>query len=112
MESEHSEISNFLSKYTLAQLDSETTVVHSRHSSYLAKSIQLDSSQTDIDSVIETLEQHQTLSQNHLLTLLNYSAIAKPNSTIYTVRTLYQYASLSLKEEIANRKAENARFKE
>lgn len=97
MQSEHSEICDFLTKYSLSQRDPETIVLQSRQAVFLAKHIQLDSEQSDIDHVIETLEQHQTLSQNHLLTLLNYSIVAKPNSTVYTIKTLYQYASLSLR---------------
>jgi hypothetical protein len=112
MQAEQSEISDFLSRYSITQRDSETTVVQSRNTVYLAKHIQVDSTQTDIDNVHETLEQHQTLSQNYLLTLLNYSITAVPNSTLFTVRTLYQYAHLTLREEISNRKIESTYFKE
>lgn len=112
MQTEPSEISDFLNRYSIAHRDPETMIIQSLHSHYLVKHVQIDSSQTDIDNVHETLEQHQTLNQNYLLTLLNYTITPVPNTTLFTVRTLYQYAPLTLAEWISNRKAESTYFKE
>jgi len=87
-------------------------IIKSHQGSYLAKNIQIDSNQIDIDNILETLEQHQTLNQSLMLTLINYTVSAVPNSTFHTVKTLYQYASLNLQEEIANRREANLHFKE
>jgi hypothetical protein len=109
---QHQEIAAFLAKYTLAPKGSDSMVVQSSQGMYLAKTIQLDSSLTDIDNVLETLEQHQTLNPGHMLTLLNYTISGIPNSSLHTVQTLYQYAEFTLAEEIRNRRGSNQHFKE
>jgi hypothetical protein len=73
-------------------------VIKSNQGYYLAKNIQVDSTHIDIDNILDTLEQHLTLNQSLMLTLINYTVSAVPNSTYHTVKTLYQYASLSLQE--------------
>lgn len=112
MNKEHHEISDFLAKYELAPKNTDSMVIKSHQHFYLAKNIQVDSNQTDIDSILDTLEQHQTLNSSLILTLINYTVSAVPNSTFYNVKTLYQYANLNLQEEINNRKEASQHFKE
>ena len=73
-------------------------IIKSYHNYYLAKNIQIDSSRLDIDNVLDILEQHQTLNQSLILTLINYTVAAVPNSTLHTVKMIYQYGNLNLQE--------------
>lgn len=70
-------------------------LIESPNANYLSKSIQLNREQADIDEVVESLDQHQTLSQNYLLTLINYQVVKSSNAS-HTVRTLYHYAKVNL----------------
>lgn len=51
MQSEPSQICDFLSRYTITHKDSETMIIQSVSSSFLVKEVQVDSSQTDIDNI-------------------------------------------------------------
>jgi hypothetical protein len=66
------EISHFFSRYSVTSPDDdETRVVRSAGNAYLVKNIRLDE-QLDVETVVETLEQHQTLNSQYLLSLQHY----------------------------------------
>jgi hypothetical protein len=65
------EISHFFTRYSVSSLDEETRVVRSAANAYLVKNIRLDE-QLDVETVVETLEQHQTLNSQYLLSLQHY----------------------------------------
>jgi hypothetical protein len=65
------EISHFFSRYSVTSPDDETRVVRSASNAYLVKNIRLDE-QLDVETVVETLEQHQTLNSQYLLSLQHY----------------------------------------
>lgn len=95
-------ITNFYARFTVCQLDEETQVLRSQDKQYLLKSIRLEEENADLEDVVETLEQHLTLSDQFLLTLQHYD-IQTHEGSIH-IRSIYQYSHPSLKQEIALRK--------
>lgn len=65
-------ITNFYAWFTVCQLDEETQLLRSKDKQYLLKSIRLEEENADLEDVVETLEQHLTLSDQFLLTLQHY----------------------------------------
>jgi hypothetical protein len=49
---------------------------------------------------MDTLEQHQSLSSQYILTLLTYQAI---NNNKASIRAIYNYGTLTLEQEIKKR---------
>lgn len=66
------EINNFYSRYSIINKDDETQIIQSPSNSYLVKLIKLEQENANLDDVIETLEQHLTLNDQYLLTLMHY----------------------------------------
>lgn len=101
------DINQFLNSFAIAYQDSETKVLQSSSHTYLVKNIQLDAEVTDLTTVMETLEQHQALSSQYILTLLTYQAI---NNDKASIRAIYNYGTLTLDEEIKKRQRNEFHF--
>lgn len=96
------EINNFYSNYTITNLDEETQIVRSSSNIYLVKLIRLEQHNANLDNVIDTLEQHLTLNDQYLLTLKHYEI--QTTSSLITIRSIYQYSLLTLRQEIEQRR--------
>ena len=87
------QINAFLDCFSITDSAQDTKIMQSHSHTYLVKNITLDQQATDITAVMETLEQHQALSPQYLLTLLTYQATGNSQSSI---RTVYNYGTLTL----------------
>ena len=90
----------FLEAFDIENLRWDSVVMRASTSSescYLVNRVPLPDC-TTLETVIATLEQHQSLSDQHLLTLQHYSI--NPTRTITTV---YQYGDVTLAQAISHR---------
>lgn len=102
------QVTDFLSKYQISQINPETTLLSSKNTNLLVKVHQIDG---DYEEIVEILDKHLSFDHEYVCPLLQFEPCDDQEND-QTIRAIYQLDRMTLKDSIDNRRDKGEYFAE